>query len=88
MFSDKSIERIVLDCPFCGKKPQVALGKKNYCQLHGDPYQGVRVFCVENYCPAKPAIQAGDVYNGGEWKAMDEAIVLWNRRGTLKDDRK
>ena len=59
------------------------LGKKGHCQLHGDPYQAIEVYCFENYCPAKPKVAAGDVYNGGESKAREEAINLWNRRGTL-----
>ncbi len=72
-----------LPCPFCGKAPRICLGKKGHCQLHGDPYQAIEVYCFENYCPAKPKVAAGDVYNGGEGKAREEAIALWNRRGTL-----
>lgn len=67
-------------CPFCGYAPYVDLGKKGSCQLHGEPFQSVRVYCKNHDCAAKPNIFAGDIYNVGKDKAEDEAISLWNRR--------
>ena len=68
----------LLPCPFCKQKPRVSRGTKGSCQLHGDPYQAMRVVCETRTCPARPQVQAGDIYNGGEPKARLEAITLWN----------
>lgn len=67
-------------CPFCGFLPYVDLGKKGSCQLHGEPFQSVLVHCKKQECPAKPSIQAGDIYDGGKDKAEEEAVAKWNRR--------
>lgn len=68
-------------CPFCGSKPLIHLGKKNYCQLHGDPYQGYIVKCSNGYCVARNGIGGvGDIFNGGKEKAYAEAVSKWNTR--------
>lgn len=70
----------LLPCPFCGGKPVVQDGKKGHCQLHGDPFQGMRIYCKTNGCPAHAGLERGDIYNGGKEKAREEAIAAWNRR--------
>lgn len=55
-------------------------GKKGHCQLHGDPYQGIIIKCSNPYCFAREGASFGDIYNGGERKAKDEAIQKWNSR--------
>ena len=67
-------------CPFCGRKPRIDLGKKRYCQLHGEPSQAVIVSCYNPSCKAHPSVQAGDVFNGGEDAARAEAVAAWNTR--------
>lgn len=69
-----------LPCPFCRSIPKVDLGRKGYCQLHGDPYQPVIVSCSNRECAASACVSAGDIYNGGEPKARLEAIAIWNKR--------
>lgn len=66
-------------CPFCGGIPRFDLGRREHCQLHGDVSQAVRLYCYHD-CPARPAVIAGDVYNGGLDKAKAEAAALWNKR--------
>ena len=68
------------ECPFCGSKPFIELGKRGSCQLHGEPYQAIVIRCKKHECPAKPRIEAGDIYNGGEGKAKNEAANIWNTR--------
>jgi len=68
-------------CPFCNSQPYFGLGKKGNCQLHGEPFQSVVIFCKKHECPAKPKVEGGDIYNGGEAKARIEVAKLWNRRG-------
>lgn len=72
-------EKGLLPCPFCGGKPRVDLAKKTFCQLHGEPSQAVKVYCYHD-CPARPSVESGDVFNGGEAKAREQAIAAWNRR--------
>jgi hypothetical protein len=67
-------------CPFCGSKPKIKLGKKGHCQLHGDPYQGVVIYCDNHECKIKCGVEAGDIYNGGETKAREEVKKIWNTR--------
>jgi hypothetical protein len=68
------------NCPFCGSKPFVEQGKRGSCQLHGEPFQSVVIRCKKQECPAKPLIQAGDIFNGGYEKAKAEAVAIWNTR--------
>lgn len=70
----------LLPCPFCGSKPRVELGKRGSCQLHGEPFQAVLIRCAKHECPAKPSVADGDIFNGGERKARQEAIAAWNTR--------
>jgi hypothetical protein len=70
----------LIPCPFCGNLPHVGLGKKRHCQLHGEPMQGVLVYCTSNNCVVKPLLVAGDIYNGGEEAARKVAFATWNRR--------
>ena len=35
----------LLPCPFCGKAPKHGKTKKQYCQLHGEPFQRYEVWC-------------------------------------------
>jgi hypothetical protein len=70
----------LIPCPFCGDLPHVGLGKKRHCQLHGEPMQGVLVYCTSNNCVVKPLLVAGDIYNGGEEAARKVAFATWNRR--------
>lgn len=72
-------------CPFCGSTPKIELGKKQYCQTHGDPSQEVIVRCPNRYHTV--IVGAGDVYNGGEAKAREEAIERWNTRTGESNDR-
>ncbi len=71
-------------CVFCGGRAAWKLSKTRYCQLHGDPYQDVIVFCDHqkpNYsnesnakrtnCGVRPEVSAGD---------MERAFELWNTR--------
>ena len=67
-------------CPYCGSIPYVDLGKQGSCQLHGEPFQAVLIHCKNYKCPAKPRVEAGDIYNGGNEKAWAKAIQLWNTR--------
>ena len=67
-------------CPWCGCQPIIHLGKKTGCQLHGEPMQGIVIECNFHGCPVRPRLQAGDIYNGGQDKAKQEATVLWNTR--------
>jgi len=68
-------------CPFCGEKPRHAdLGRLGHDQLHGDPFQGCVVRCPNPKCPARPSVEAGDAYNGGEAKARAEVAIVWNTR--------
>lgn len=76
MKSDQT-RKAALDCPFCGKKPIIGLGKKEGCSLHGEPMQSVTVSCS---CEFHPSISAGDIYNGGKFEAQQEAITRWNKR--------
>lgn len=69
-----------LPCPFCGRAPRVTRGKKGHCQLHGEPFQAVRVACETSDCVANPAIEGGDIYNGGEPQARAQAVARWNTR--------
>ena len=73
----------LLPCPFCGSRPIIREGKKGHCQLHGDPYQGIKVSCPNSGCAAWAGLEAGDIYNGGIDKAKDTAITAWNRRTDL-----
>ncbi len=66
-------------CPFCGRKPIIGLGKKQGCQLHGEPMQSVTVSCS---CEFHPAVHTGDINNGGKFKAQQEAIAKWNTRAS------
>lgn len=68
------------NCPFCGSKPKLFLGKKRSCQLHGNPYQGIIIKCSNPYCIAKDGSEFGDVFDGGEQKARQEAVDKWNTR--------
>lgn len=34
-----------LPCPFCGRPPKHGQTKKQYCQLHGEPFQNYTVWC-------------------------------------------
>lgn len=75
----------LLPCPWCRCQPKINLGKKHHCQLHGEPSQGIVIKCDWKDCPAKPSIEAGDIYNGiGDAiykdKATQEAISIWNTR--------
>jgi hypothetical protein len=70
-------------CPFCGRKPRVELGKKGHCSLHGEPFQPALIRCTTTDCPAKPQVQAGDVFNGGLAQATNEAIAKWNTRAPI-----
>lgn len=67
-------------CPFCGSRPFFGLGKKGSCQLHGEPFQAVTIYCKKHECPAKPLVSGGDIYNGGEAKARIEVAKMWNKR--------
>lgn len=67
-------------CPFCGVFPQVNLGAKRGCQLHGEPMQGVFVRCANNKCLVRPQTQEfGDVYCDKE-QAVKQAVDAWNYR--------
>lgn len=35
----------LLPCPFCGKRPSFGPTKKQYCQLHGKPFQNYAIWC-------------------------------------------
>lgn len=72
-------------CPFCGSNPHISLGKKGSCQLHGEPFQSVRIHCDKRECLFKPSIQAGDIFNGGKEKATEEAAKLWNTRAPKQE---
>ena len=72
-------------CPFCGSQPRIERGKRGSCQLHGEPFQGVVIRCAKHECPVKPKVQAGDIFNGGEEKAKQEAIQIWNTRIPAQD---
>lgn len=72
----------MLPCPFCGSTPHIQFGKLNHCQLHGDPYQAIKLCCANKECPTRPSLEAGDIHNGGKEKALAEAIVKWNTRPT------
>lgn len=76
--SDKEI--ITEDCPFCGTSPKARQGKVTHCQLHGEPAQAVIVYCDFRFCHVKPSVTAGDIYNGGYYKAKLEAVKKWNAR--------
>lgn len=39
----------LLPCPFCGAKPHQGLGKLQYCQLHGDPFQRFHIKCPKGH---------------------------------------
>lgn len=69
-----------LNCPFCDTKPRFKRGLKTSCQLHGEPMQGIVVYCWEHECHAKPSVEAGDIFNGGDEKAKAKAINKWNKR--------
>lgn len=70
----------LLPCPFCGARPIIREGKKGYCQLHGEPNQGIKVFCPTSGCGAAAGVEAGDIYDNGVDKAKSEAVASWNRR--------
>ncbi len=42
--------------------------------------QSVTIFCKWDKCPAQPKISAGNIFNGGKPKAIQEAIAIWNTR--------
>jgi len=67
-------------CPFCGGRPRAILGKKGHCQLHGDPFQPVIIQCKNGNCRIKPQVEGGDIFNGGEVRAHNEAAARWNTR--------
>ena len=67
-------------CPFCGGTPIFQHAKLTHCSLHGDPAQEIIIRCNNNDCVAKPSVRAGDIYNGGEQKARNEAVEKWNVR--------
>lgn len=70
----------LLQCPFCGSRPRIELGKRGSCQLHGEPFQSVLIRCAKYECPCKPKCEAGDIFNGGKELAEKEAIAKWNNR--------
>lgn len=85
----KAQSQVILDCPFCGRKPTFGLTKKTGCQMHGDPIQRVTLFCNNTKCEAKPFVTGGDRYSHGETgaffkegekQARDLAIKYWNTR--------
>jgi hypothetical protein len=57
------------------------MGKKQGCQLHGEPSQSVTMHCRKN-CIGKIWVEAGDIYNGGKEEATQEAIEVWNKKIT------
>ena len=65
-------------CPLCDAKPKIYLGKKKYCQLHGDPYQPVIISCTTSTHSIR--VEAGNIYDGGEDLARKEAAKIWNTR--------
>lgn len=70
-------------CPFCGGKPRIDLNKVQYCSLHGEPSQSVRVYCYHTDCPSRPSVSAGDAYNCEEQQAREQAVTAWNMRAAL-----
>lgn len=80
-------ERIeLLPCPFCGeRKFSLALTKRNYCQLHGEPSQGFRIACRNDRCVSRPSVVAGDAeQSGGQNKARYDASLAWNNRAAMQ----
>lgn len=74
------IEYEVKSCPFCGMYPQVTLGAKRGCQLHGEPMQGVFVRCANPKCSVKPnTYEYGNVHDD-KAGAVYLAVSNWNNR--------
>ncbi len=57
-----SKELELLPCPFCGSRAVIELGKRESCQLHGEPFQGVVIRCKKHECFAKPKIEADKLF--------------------------
>ena len=72
-------ERGLVPCKCCGSRPFIDKGKRGSCQLHGEPFQAILIVCKKRECAAKPKVEGGDIFNGGEQKAKLEAIDKWNR---------
>lgn len=82
------IEYEVLSCPFCGVYPQVTLGSKRGCQLHGEPMQGVYVRCSNNKCKVIPQTpEFGDIFHD-KLAAINLAVDNWNIRTYLVTKKK
>lgn len=54
-------------CPFCEATPHKGFGKKEFCQLHGDPFQRFSIWCPTGH--AKITEQNEEA-----------AITAWNTR--------
>lgn len=62
-----SEDKALLPCPFCGATPHRKLGKVQYDQLHGEPFQRAYVECPHDHA----------TFNA---LSMDQAIAAWNHR--------
>jgi hypothetical protein len=58
-------------CPFCGGQPTWWKTKKQYCQLHGEPYQHDVLGCRKPRCRVQPVICE---------TIREHAIDIWNFR--------
>jgi hypothetical protein len=65
-------------CPFCGANPHHGLGKVEYCQLHGDPFQRFSVWCPSG-CAKKTAADRERAI--ASWNARDDAGHAAGRAG-------
>jgi hypothetical protein len=59
-----------LGCPFCGRHPHHGKTKKQYCQLHGEPFQMYQVFCPSGHA----TITEGN---------REHATRVWNTRAVV-----
>jgi hypothetical protein len=73
-------EIVVKTCSFCGSTPVFELGKRENCQLHGEPYQPMIIKCKNHQCFVKPSTTGGDIFNGGETEARKQVAKQWNKR--------
>ena len=65
-------------CPFCDAKPKHGLGKVQYDQLHGDPFQRYRV-----WCPMGSGVSFEGSHARLEAADAQTTAGLWNQRPVL-----
>jgi hypothetical protein len=87
-----SVEKVKLEsCKICGKRPRFHLGKKFYCQLHGDESQPwVAKCCVTNIedDDKNKVVETWNKLHDSRTEVLDEVLEEFDKinPGELSDD--